>query len=696
MTSQLPAYTYPEERRLASVLIAHIHGLTAFAEKMDFEIISEWIKDVWLKVDETIEAYGGYIDKHFGDSVMAVWGAPFGEENDAEQAVRSALALQSTIENLDQNSQTQGVSYLKISVGINTDFVLTGYLGKRNEYAVIGETVNFADFLQQVCVPGQILISDATHRIVRGAFKFRRTNLPTSAPDRSDSTVGYIVEGTIQQPGKLRYRSEDSMETCMVGRDIEMDRLNSLCQTAVREEKTLLVLVTGEPGIGKSRLLMEFSNLLEMAETPATLISVRAFSQTKHVPFYLWKMIWTIRFGLQDSDPLEVTRQRFLREIQKLWGFQLGPASSVEAAHLIGSLIGIPYEDSSFIEKYTSRSRMKRCVEMMRELLRRMCAFRPLVFLWDDLQFADNASLELGLALLEPAHYPLPLLILGSARTEFAQHNSQWLNAAHLLELGPLPVSAEIVAGAYPSLSPYPEIVLQEIAERSDGNPYFLEELAKSLLKSGIAPRGITEEALLEHIRSLPLDSLRMMLQARLDSLSYEARAVALLASVVGRVFWVGAVFAAAQAGERLATGGLSVTIEDDVDRLVQDALRQLVSVELAFPLANTTFSEEQEYIFKHSLLRDVAYEMLPRKHLPYYHQAVAKWLESRDNADFKFMAADHYELGYEYDKAAQLYEEAAELALRQGGVREAQDLIRRAKKTRKKEKGFSPQTDPI
>jgi predicted ATPase len=305
------------------------------------------------------------------------------------------------------------------------------------------------------------------------------------------------------------------------------------------------------------------------------------------------------------------------------------------------------------------------------------------------LQFADNGSLELILFLMESSLERLPLLILGGARPEFAQRNPQWLNSAHILDLGPLAVNSDTVAAAYPALKNYPPVVLQEIAERSDGNPYFMEELSKSLLRSGIAPQSLPEIELVERVRSLPLESLRVMLQARLDSLSHEARSVALLASVVGRVFWVGAVYAAALVGEKLATGGLAVAAEDVLDRLVQDALRQLVRAELAFPLANTVFSEDQEYIFKHSLLREVAYNLIPHRHLAHYHRAVGQWMELREQPDFKLMAADHFELGQDYEKAAQLFEQSAEHILRQGAAREAQELIQKAKKLRATRKGI-------
>jgi len=685
MTSPLPYRAYPEERRLATVLFADVQGFTSLAERLDFEIITDLIKEVWFRLDEVVESYGGYVDKHIGDAVMAVWGAPFAGENDAERAVSAALALQQSLRDYANASEMPGAAELQIRVGINTGMVLSGYVGKRGEYTVMGDTVNVASRIQQVCEPGMVLMSESTHRLVRGVFQVHRVMPPLNLRGKTEPTAAYVVDSQLSQPSRPRYNSLDSMETYMVGREVELERLNQLYQNATQEEKPVLVLVSGESGIGKSRLLLEFTNQLEVSETPPALIAARALAQASQIPFYLWKILWFLRFGLQDNDPVETTRDRFLREIQKIWGFQLGPSSSVEVAHLVGSLVGISFPDSPFLERYNDHNEQlqKRCFELTRELLHRMSAFRPMVLMLDDLQFADSGSVNLILYLMEPSPYPLPLLILGGARQEFAKGNPNWLNFANIIELGPLAVNAQTVADAYPALRSFPDEVLEEIADRSDGNPYFMEELAKSVVSSGMSPDGIPPLELVRKVRALPLESLRMMLQARLDNLSHEARSVAMLASIVGRVFWVGAVLAAARVGEKIATDGLSVASEDVLDRLVQAALRQLVRAELAFPRANTTFTEDQEFIFKHSLLREAAYNMIPHKHLPLYHQAVAQWLETHSQFDYQLMAASHYEQGKDFEKAARLFELAAEQILHQGAAQESQELLDQAKRIR-------------
>ena len=220
-----------------------------------------------------------------------------------------------------------------------------------------------------------------------------------------------------------------------------------------------------------------------------------------------------------------------------------------------------------------------------------------------------------------------------------------------------------------------PQPVLSELATRADGNPYFLEEMVKGLVKGGVKEGECSTEELLESLRLQMPESLRSTLQARLDALPREARAVALLASVVGRVFWVGAVIAAARITTSTGTGPLMAMPMTVIDRIVQDGLRRLVMAELAFPRANTRYSSGQEYIFKNSLLRDVAYGLIPNKYVKQYHLAVAHWLAERNDPDFKVMAAEHFEQAGALVEASSQYEQAAGAAQLRGATSEAKDL---------------------
>jgi class 3 adenylate cyclase len=719
MTNPPSTAVFPEERRLATVLFADIQGFTTLAERLDFEVVTDLIKAVWLKIDTVLEDHDGYIDKHIGDAVMAVWGAPYAGENDAEQAVHAGLAIQRALIELISESDLPNVSEVRLRVGINTGMVLAGYVGKRPEYTVMGNTVNVASRIQQLAEAGTVVISDATYRLVHGDFRVRRIADPLHLRGKVELVQAYLVEGVTEQPSRMRYRSLGSLETHMVGRDAELERLQKIFDDVVSSETPQMTLISGDVGMGKSRLLWEFSNWVEAGEQPVTVLSARALAQITQVPFYLWKSIWNLRFGIQDSDSQEVQRYKLLGELQKIWAHRLGPTSSIEAAHLIGSLMGIDWPDSPFLAQYNDdlASRLKRTGELTRELARRICSFSPLVLVLDDLQFADPSSLALLAGLFDPPDLRIPLMVLAGARLEFTKHNPRWLNIANLIHLEPLPVNVETVAMAYPALHRLPEEILQLIAELADGNPYFMEELAKTLLQTGMLhridqsgaaeagvstgagqttettnaagqPQGASEDRLspaelLTYLRENTPESLRGMLQARLDGLTHETRAIALLASVSGRVFWVGAVLEAAKVMEKEGDPVLANLPKGVLDRLVQDSLRQLARSELAFPRANSTYASEQEYIFKHSMLREVAYSLIPRRLRPRYHLAVAQWLSNHRNPDMRAMAGSHYEQAQVYDEAARCYEASADLALIRGAPQEAKKMLAHARELR-------------
>jgi class 3 adenylate cyclase len=681
MTSPLNPSRYPEERRLATVLFADVTGFTALAEKLDFEMVSDLIKGIWLRLDAVIDSFNGYIDKHTGDGVMVVWGAPYAGDDDAEQAVAAALALQASLEEYASQSNIPGADKLHLRVGINSGSVFAGYVGVREEYTVIGDTVNVASRLEQFAEPGAVIMGENTFRLVRGAFRVRRLS-PFTVKGKTEPVVAYQVEGRNISPTRIRYGSTESMQTCMVGRDLEQERLCSYYEQSLRSGTPVLVMISGEAGLGKSRLLMEFASKLEMDDPNISLLSTRALAQTTRVPFYLWKALWHARFGLREEDPDEVNRAKFLRELQRVWSGQLGPISVMEIAHLIGSLIGLDFPESPLVAAYADNpeARLLRAFELTQLLLQRLCALRPTVLMLDDLQWADSSSLELVASLFQPAVKPLPLLVLGSARPEFFRQALRWTNMGELITLSPLSANAVTVATAYPELRSLPEDVLSELAVKAEGNPYFLEEMVKSLLKVGLKGDGHPSEGVLGQFKEHMPESLRAMLQARLDSLTREARSVALLASVVGRVFWVGPIMAAARTAAGFGTGPLGAMPSLVVDRVVQDGLRQLVRAEMAFPRAGSQFSQEQEFIFKNTFLRDVAYSLIPHKNLNQYHLAVAHWLADHTDMDYKVMAAAHYEQGGAFLDAARQYELAARLAQTRGASSEAKTLLARAK----------------
>jgi predicted ATPase len=474
------------------------------------------------------------------------------------------------------------------------------------------------------------------------------------------------------------------LETHMVGREAELIQLKACYRQARAASVPVFVLVQSEAGLGKSRLMMEFSSQLEADEPGLAMFSTRGLAQTSRAPFYLWKSLWYNRFGLYDNEKPTALREKFLRGIQSLWGTGRSPISAVEAAHWIGSLSGLEWPDSPYLVKIQAEAGagLRRSFEMTREILRRVCLSGPTILVFDDMQWADESSLSLLAHLLKPAAEPLPLLILAAARPELLQRYPALARVTKVITLQPLPSSSEIVAEAYPALHSLPTGLLSDLAQRAEGNPYYLEEMVKSLMLAKPTLLEPSEVWQTQQLRGILPESLQAVLQARLDALSLEARSTALLASVVGRVFWVGAVEAASR---QTAGTGLLRQPGDESEETVAHGLAELTRAEMAFPRAGSVFAGEQEYIFKHSILREVAYNLIPHKYVRQYHLAIARWLSNRAGPDFSARVAEHLEQAGVYGEAANQYEQAARFVQSRGAAKEADWMLKRAKMLRDK-----------
>ncbi len=659
---------YPEERRLVTVLFADVRGFTPLADQLDFEVVSDLMRNVWLKLDRVIEKHGGFIDKHMGDAFMVVWGAPQAREDDAERAVAAGLAILEALEAYKKEAAIPEAQQLELGVGIHSGLALAGYVGLRGEYTVLGDTVNVAKRLEEAAQPGTLVIGESTYQFVRGAFRMSALD-PLKLRGKEERVQAYQVIETLQQPTKLRYRSMGGLETNLVSREEELRHLEELYHKAQNGERPILALLVGELGLGKSRLMMEFASRLETEEPHLTLISSRAFQQVSKVPFYLWRILWANLFNVQENDSPEVARQKFIEGVGSLWGQYLGTISIVETAHFIGDLVGINWPGSRYLVPLQDHpgQKLQRAFALHSSFLFRARSSGPLVLALDDLQWADQGSINLLSYLMLSENGRLPIFILCGCRPQALQQYPQLREVAEIITLKPLPIDPGIVREAYPALASVPSEVLSQLVQRAEGNPFYLEELVKNLLRSG--HEDFSE---LDPSGNLPR-SLHLLLQARLDSLSPEARGVALLAAVVGRVFWTGAVMAAMREASGTTTI-LDVSTLKMVER-AQNAFDELVEAELAFPRAGSTFTDDQEFIFKHPLFRDVAYSLLPHKYRGNCHHAVARWLAERVGPELSVMVAEHYEKAGDLDEARQYYLQAADHARSQGNLDDAHSL---------------------
>ena len=655
----------PKERLLATILFVDILGYSALVDQLTPDLVPQVINPLWEEFKQIITEYGGLVANQMGDSLIVAWGAPESHEDDAERAVSASLELQEGLRRYKEQAEHPGVRTLHLRMGIHTGLVLAGRFGVREEYTVLGDTVNVAQLLENSAEPGKLIVSEATYQTIRGAFQVKRLTPVQLKGTRALMNVFEILE-ELPQPTKLRYRSKGGLETRLVGREEQMDQLGEVFETMLETKQTQLALVTGDVGVGKSRLLFEFIGHLETNHPLLTVMSSRALEQTSRIPNYLWRELWANRFALKEDDPVEIAQQKTIEGVRALWGRALGEITAVEAAHFLGYLIGVQWENSPYFRKFQNQpdEKNRRAYLMLEEIFQRASQRGPVVLILDDLHWADLGSIAMIKHLWKESDRQIPLLILAGARGDFLGKADPVFQTAEVINLGPLSLSPDLVRQAYPILKGEPESVLSLLAEKSKGNPYFLEEMVKNVMAEGGVDRN--------RLQRLP-ETLEGLLQSRLDLLSIEGRATAYFAAVSGRVFWKGSVMAVFR-GAPGVTQVLDVSSVNLIGK-VQKALDELMERELAFLRVGSAFSGDREYIFKHALLQEVAYNHLPDEMKTACHLAVANWLAEKVGPERSICVAAHFEKAGAYDRAQEYFTQAANHARSLGNDQEADDI---------------------
>jgi class 3 adenylate cyclase/tetratricopeptide (TPR) repeat protein len=686
-----------QQRKLATVLFADVSGFTALSETLDAEVVAGIMNDLWAAVDRAILDHGGRIDKHIGDAVMALWGAEAAREDDAERAMRGALAIQAAINEFCTISSgthggTEGAHggaplQLAMRIGVNTGPVLLGAVGSTGEFTAMGDAVNLASRLEHAAPVGGILISHDTYRHVRGVFDVLAQE-PIQVKGKAEPVQTYVVQRAKPRAFRLATRGVEGIETRMVGRDHELGMLQEAYADAIESAETRVVTVVGEAGVGKSRLLYEFDNWIELRPELVTYFKGRGTPNTQNVAYSLFRDLFAFRFDIRDSDSAAVALAKF----------QSGMSPHIESdqAAVAGQWLGFDFSASAAVQRLlgatgfaeTARAHLVR-------YFRNVLAEDPAVVLLEDIHWADDLSLDLVLHLsgIFPA---APLLVVALARPIFFERRPHWGEgeaAFKQLELSPLSkrCTLELLDEILQRVDEIPQAFRDLVANEAEGNPFYVEELVKMLIDQGVIEivtsdelRVTSEEppnsslttrhSSLEtwRVRTDRLAGLKVpptltgLLQARLDGLPRRERETLQRASVIGRKFWDDAV------ADLLKT-------EQEIVAEILEAIRDR---ELVFHRERSSIANVDEYIFKHALLRDVAYETVLLKYRPQLHDRVARWLESHAGErinEYLGLIADHYILAGEGLRAAELLERSGSEALEVGASAPARRSLEQA-----------------
>src|SRR5918993_3660603 len=603
------AAALPEERRQVTVLFADLSGYTAFAEGMDPEQVKSQVDRALLRLGREVERYGGTVDKYIGDNVMALFGAPVAHEDDAERAVRAGLGMQDAMEEI--NAGMASGARFELRVGVNTGEVLAGAVGET--YTVVGDTVNVASRLQSAARPGSVTVGERTMRATDAAVSYEALEPLTlkgkAEPVPAWEAVGLIAEHSVR-------RVAPASESPLVGRRQELGALDSLYERVVREGSSHLVTVVGEAGVGKSRLLREFERSLAEHPSAPTFRTGRCLPYGSGIVFWALGEVLRAECGIVDTDTADEAWAKLAAFTEDLFPGQSGAGE--RQAGLIGRLLGVEVPPELTPDEEDPERMREAFLAALRRGIEAIALRRPFVIAFEDIHWADDGMLDAIEHLAQWVRAPLMLVCL--ARDELLDRRPSWgggRRSATQLMLSPL--SDEHSRALVRALLPGGAEVVPAVAERSGGNPLFAEEMA----------RRISEEGTIE-AAELP-DTVQAVLGARLDSLEPFERRLVQQAAVVGRTFPEGALARVAGAEGR------------DLGR----ALVALQEKDILGPAADgPLLGDERELAFKHVLIRDVAYGMLPKAVRSRKHFEVGTFIEERagDRTDeVVALLAEHY-----------------------------------------------------
>lgn len=650
LRQRLAALAAPVEQRLrqVSVLFLDVAGSTPLGQRLDPEDLHAVMDGLLAQCTALVRARQGLVLQYAGDSLLAAFGASETREDDAERAVQTGLAL------LDEGRrwsetvlQRHGHEGLGVRVGVHTGPVLLGG-GVEAEGSIRGSTVNIAARMEQSAPVGGLRISHDTYRHVRGVFDVE-PQPPIAVKGVDEPLATYLVHGAKPRAFRVSTRGIEGIETRMIGRDAELARLQAAFDALYAEGGLQVITVIGDAGLGKSRLLYEFGNWAEARPETFRIFQGRATPQTQSQPYGLLRDILAWRLQIADDDPMDMARRKLEAGFVALFGTDDGAQAH---AHLLGHLIGLDFSGSPHVCGALDDPKQIRSRGFQAALQLFQRAGTPAVLQLEDLHWADDGSLDFLNHLIQTVGVQ-PLLLLALTRPTLFERRSDWPlpgGAQQCIELAPLDkvMSRRLTQELLKKLPEVPVALRELVSGSADGNPFYMEELVKTLVDQGALEVG-AERWRLHADRLLSArvpPTLTGLLQARLDGLPPAEKLALQQASVIGLVFWDRAL-------EVLAPQALA-------------ALPALLRRELIVPRQGAGVEGEHEYAFRHQLLHQITYDTLLKSSRRELHARTANWLAglpgSRGQAQLA-AAAEHYRRADDAARACDCLAGAAEHA---------------------------------
>jgi class 3 adenylate cyclase/tetratricopeptide (TPR) repeat protein len=607
-----------EERKVVSVLFADLVGFTGRAEQLDPEDVRRLLAPYHARVKAELESYGGTVEKFIGDAVVGLFGAPLAHEDDPERAVRAALATRDALGELNSADPTLG---LRVRIGVTTGEAMIALSARpeEGEGMATGDVVNTCSRLQSAAPVDGILVDDPTYRATSSTIEYREAE-PVRAKGKAEPVqVWEVVAPRTRLGVDIAFKGGAEL----VGRRDELRLLRDAVARSERERSPQLVTLVGPPGIGKSRLLYELWSALDA--DPAVFVYWR---QGRSLPYGEGVSFWALgemvkaQAGILESDESGVADDKLRSAVAAAL------ADEAEARWVIGHLrplvgLGGPPQDAA--------DHRREAFGAWRRFFEALAEQRPLVLVFEDVHWADDGLLDFVDHLVDWAS-SVPILVVCTARPELLERRAGWgggKRSAQTVSLPPLTdEETEHLIGALVAEKPVPDGRARALLARAGGNPLYAEEYVRMLA-----------EAAAGDDLALP-ETVQGIIAARLDTVAPEEKALVQDAAVVGKVFWVGALEA--------VSGRARPEFEDGLLRLER---KEFVRRE-----RRSSVGGETAFVFRHVLVRDVAYAQIPRARRAETHRLAAEWLEglAGDRAeDLADLIAHHYLSALQFARAA-------------------------------------------
>lgn len=651
------------ERRKVTILFADLTDYTSLSKKLDAEDLYNLIQQYIRLLMESVYRYEGMVDKILGDGIMALFGAPISHENDTERALRAALDMQSALRRLNWELKSQQNIKLQMHIGINSGMVVAGGIGMDNQldYTVIGDIVNITKRLGDAAPADTIFVSKNVYRQSQKLFNYEKLP-PLSLKGTQELTAAYQLKGPKTRPETLR--GIKGMHSPLIGRQAELERFRRSAEAVIQKQRGGLVLIEGEAGIGKSRLVSEFKH--HLGKTTWRILEGRSLTYRRSIPYWIILELLKGYYEITSTQSNAEIRARLTRQTALV----LDEEQSKDILPYLEHLFSLPPSNEMKATRinYLKGEQLRQQIFLsVKDLLIAESKRQPILLIFEDLHWADDASLQLIQFLLNTLK-KYPILICGISRifdegalAELAEQAAVQLDTQftkievpHLTKDQSKKLLSELISN-----SDLPTHIEQQIIQRSSGIPFFLEELLRMLIDDQLIAQKNGKWEIIGEIEAIGLPTtLESLALARFDRLMPEEHRVLQVASVIGREFDI----------------LLLTDVLENVSKQKAETILPVLS-QRGF-IEKKPKSKGRSYIFRHTIASDAIYKTLLRKERKRLHAKISESIEKlhADRIDeYIELLAHHYSWSEKLDRALHYMILAGQKATRENVKTQAQ-----------------------